>query len=100
MSVELFGWLGSIFFAICALPQAIKAFKDGHAHGISTWYLILWFLGEICMIAYIWDRSDMPLMVNYVMNLGFLIVIMKYKFFPNKKGAEAPFRTNRPTNRS
>jgi uncharacterized protein with PQ loop repeat len=95
MSAEFFGWLGSIFFSICALPQAIKAIRDGHATGISLWYLILWLLGELCMIAYIWERSDLPLMVNYVMNLGFFCIIARYKVFPKRKGAEAPPSTDR-----
>ena len=37
--METIGWIGSICFALCAIPQAWKSFKDGHSRGI-TWGLM------------------------------------------------------------
>lgn len=85
MGVEVFGWLGSVFFAICAIPQAIKAYREKHATGVSKWYLIYWFLGEVFMLVYVWDMGDLPLMANYIMNMFFLLIIAKYKFLPTNK---------------
>lgn len=81
-SFELFGWIGSAFFAICSLPQAILCIKNKNAIGISGWFLTWWFLGEIFTLMYVYNRHDVPLICNYILNLGFLIIIGRYKIWP------------------
>jgi uncharacterized protein with PQ loop repeat len=83
--MELFGWLGSFCLAICALPQAIKSIRDGHSNGLSYGLLILWFAGEVFTLLYI-CRSihSLPLLLNYISNILFLLIIFKYKIFPRK----------------
>lgn len=81
---ELFGYVGGIFLAICSLPQAIMAVKEGNSNGISYGFLILWSLGEIFTLLYILPKADIPLLLNYTSNILFLSVIWKYKLFPRK----------------
>ena len=77
--MEAFGWIGSILFAICALPQAIQCYQDGHAKGLNWFFLLAWLFGELFTIVYIWPKQDYPLLFNYFLNLVFMSVILRYK---------------------
>jgi len=87
--VEVLGIIGSICFALCSFPQAYLTHKQGHADGVSTAYVVLWLLGEICTLAYIPSLNSAPLYVNYVCNLMCLFVILKYKVFPRRDKVDA-----------
>lgn len=77
--IDIIGWLGSIFFSICALPQAIKSYKEKSSKGISKSFMILWFLGEVLTLIYILLTTvQIPLIVNYVFNLICLSVVAYY----------------------
>ena len=79
---ELIGWLGSILFALCGLPQAFSCYKEGSAKGLSWTFLLMWFFGEILTIIYIFPSKQYPLLFNYMCNLLSLLVILKYKINP------------------
>lgn len=81
---EIMGWLGSICLAVCGIPQAIQSYKDKHSEGISNGFLILWSLGEIFALAYVYDKLDLPLLLNYATNIFILAVIIYYKMYPKK----------------
>ena len=81
--VELLGWLGATCFAICSLPQTIKVVKDGHGEGLSKPFLWLWFWGEMLTLIYVCvGVFSWPLFFNYVVNLTFLTVMLKFCYFP------------------
>ncbi len=83
--MELFGWIGSICFALCALPQVFKTIKDGHADGFSSGSLWLWLFGEVFTIIYVWfDKYSLPLIINYIFNLILLSIIGYYKYIYGK----------------
>ena len=73
---EIMGWLGSICLAICGIPQAWQSFKDKHSHGISWGFVLLWAFGEIFALAYVYDKLDLPLLLNYSTNILILAVIL------------------------
>ena len=79
---EILGWLGSICLAICGIPQAWQSFKDKHSHGISWGFVLLWAFGEIFALAYVYDKLDLPLVLNYATNILILAVILYYKIKP------------------
>ena len=79
---EILGWLGSICLAICGIPQAWQSFKDKHSHGISWGFVLLWAFGEIFALAYVYDKLDLPLLLNYSTNILILAVILYYKISP------------------
>ena len=78
----LVGWLGGIFLASCGIPQAWKSHKDKHSDGISWPFLILWALGEIFALAYVSDKLDLPLVMNYGTNIVILAIMLYYKAYP------------------
>ena len=86
MFIEMIGWMGSVLFSLCAYPQAIKSYKDGHSDGLSWYFLLMWFIGEILTLIYVSCTSaSLPLLANYLMNLLILLVIIKYKIQPKRK---------------
>lgn len=84
--VEVIGWAAGILFAICSIPQAYKSWKDGKTTGVSPLFLWLWLGGEILSQIYVLLKHgwDMPLLVNYWVNTLFIIIIMKYLYYPKK----------------
>ena len=82
--MEYIGWIGSILFAICGLPQALQSFKQGHSNGLTWSFLLMWFFGELFTLIYIIPKQDWPLIFNYTMNMGFLLVILKFKIWKRK----------------
>ena len=79
---EIMGWLGSICLAICGIPQAWQSYKDKHSHGISWAFLLLWAFGELFALIYVYDKLDIPLLMNYATNMFILAVILYYKAMP------------------
>lgn len=87
MGIEIIGWLASFFFSICGLPQAILSHRSGKSEGVSSLFLWLWLLGELFMLAYMYLKYtwDGPVMINLIVNTSFILVILKYKYFPRKE---------------
>lgn len=83
MTIELIGWISSLLFACCGIPQAYMSWKQGHSDGIASLMLWMWFIGEILAIIYVLGNIgfDKPLLFNYIMNLFFIGVILKFKYF-------------------
>jgi uncharacterized protein with PQ loop repeat len=84
ITIETMGWIGSVLFAVCGLPQAVECIKKGNAHGMTWSFLILWFLGEVFTLPYIINSGQLPLLFNYTLNFCFVVVILYYKIKPRK----------------
>jgi len=84
--VSFCGWAGAVCFTLCGLPQAITCVKTGNGVGLSRAFLWLWLFGEIFMLVYaIYQlKMDGPLMLNLIMNIFFVLIIMRYVYFPRK----------------
>jgi uncharacterized protein with PQ loop repeat len=87
---ETIGYIGGIAFAIAAFPQAYKCYKDGHAEGLSLWFLILLSVGEVCSFIYSCFISapfseKIPYLLNYGFNIALLVVFFKYKLQPKEE---------------
>lgn len=78
--LRLTGWTGSALFALCALPQAITSVTTGSTAGLSSWFLGMWFTGEVLSLVYVLKtvplRTAAPLLTNYTFNLVCLLVIL------------------------
>ena len=86
MDHNFIGWVGSVLFALCALPQAVKTWKTKKADDLSLLFLIFWMLGELFTFAYIIiddiisDITHFPLYLNYSFN----IVLVMYLLYAKK----------------
>lgn len=87
MEIEFIGWLASILFLVCGIPQAILCIRQGHARGMSTIAMWTWFLGEVLMLVYLYlkDIGTAPLYFNYIVNLLSVGLILWFIHFPKIK---------------
>lgn len=68
--------LGSICFAICAIPGAYEAIKNKACY--YSWpMLLLWLAGEILTSIYIMYLGNLILLLNYGVN-GICLAILLY----------------------
>lgn len=79
--IDIIGWIGSLLFALCALPQVIMVYNQKHAHGISWGFLNMWFWGEVLCFIYVASQPilQIPLLANYVLNFILLLIIFYFK---------------------
>lgn len=81
--VDLVGWLGAAFLAICSFPQTLKNIKEGSARNLSPYFIWLWFAGELLTLIYIFiSNFSWPLFFNYSLNLTFSVILLKLYYFP------------------
>jgi uncharacterized protein with PQ loop repeat len=86
MTTTVIGWIGSICFAACGVPQVVQCVRQGHARGLSPVFLMLWLIGEVCYVAAILMEFGWVgwMMVNYLINLLCLVIICWYRIWPTK----------------
>lgn len=82
--METIGWLGSILFAFCGLPQAVESYRVKNSDGLTWGFLAMWFWGEVFTFVYVLPTLLWPLVFNYTANLIFLLVILFYKIKPTR----------------
>ena len=83
---EVWGWVGNSLLALCAIPQAMKAYKNGHSKGISWLFIIGWFIGECLAFGYHISTSDkIPQIFNYLVNIAGTSIILWYRIFERKE---------------
>jgi uncharacterized protein with PQ loop repeat len=77
---DFIGWIGSIAFAICGLPQAWECFKNKSARGINTAFVALWLTGEVCYVISVLMKFGWVhwMMFNYLANIFSITVIIFY----------------------
>lgn len=71
--------LGSLLLALCGLPEAISAYKTKKCT-LGWPMLLMWLGGEILLIVYALQTAQYPLLLNYVANVVFLAIMIRYKF--------------------
>ena len=82
--IHVIGYIGSLAYALCGLPQAILSIKNGHSKGISRGYAMLSLIGSILSLVYAFPRGDYVLLLNFGVNIIVWSVILKYSYFERK----------------
>jgi len=77
--MEFVGWVSSICFSVCSIPQAWYVYKKKDASFMTWPALILWGVGEICGIAYSIYLQDLPIFTNMAVNLVCFLIMFYYK---------------------
>ena len=80
MSADFLGWIGSVAFAVCGLPQAWECYRNGSAQGISPVFVALWFIGEVCYVISVLMKFGWVswMMFNYIANIFSITIIVIY----------------------
>lgn len=75
---DVIGWIGSVAFALCGIPQAWECFKNRSARGISPLFISLWLTGEVCYVVSVLMKFGWVhwMMFNYLANLFSIAVII------------------------
>lgn len=81
---EIIGWVGTVFLMLCIFPQAIKTYKEGHAKGMSAYFIALWVMGSLLTLGYLLalHPSAIPVIMARVLNFLPLGVIVYFKLKP------------------
>jgi len=81
---DTIGWIGSLLLATCGAPLAWKCIATGRSD-TSLLFLAMWLGGEICYVISIPMKAGwVPwLMLNYILNIVFVMIIAYYKLFPS-----------------
>lgn len=79
-----YDWIGSMLLALCGLPLAIKVRKTGRAEDISWLFLLFWLGGEIALLIDRIPKHDWALVLNYIANIAFISIILRYKIKPRR----------------
>lgn len=76
------GWAGSIMFALSAVPQAWRSYRQGHSHGIGWPLIVMTLIGEVLSLSYALPRHLWPLTMNYLVNIAAMSIIGWFKARP------------------
>lgn len=84
MTAAILGWIGSIAFMICNLPQAYLIYKQGHAKGLHIHTIMLYLIACSLSLIYALDAMAPTLIFNFSTTLILWVVIAFYKVCPRK----------------
>ena len=82
--VEICGWIGALSYAVYCIPQSWDAYKKGHTEGLSSYMVLLLFLGALFSFLYILPDVSSPLFYNFSLSLVTSSTLLRYHFFPRK----------------
>jgi len=69
--MELFGWIGTVLFTVCYIPQIVHCYLTKSLEGVSlVMWLIQWLAYTSCLI-YAVTIQKPPLIVGY--SIGWLM---------------------------
>jgi uncharacterized protein with PQ loop repeat len=88
MVADSIGWIGSVAFAVCGIPQAWKCYRRKTARGLSPVFVGLWLIGEVCYVASVLMKFGWVgwMMFNYLANLFSICVIIIYLIKDRRAG--------------
>lgn len=66
------GWIATILFTVCYIPQMIKTYRTKTIDGLSFRLLIISFVANIVALWYATLIGQPPLQIKYVLAMVFL----------------------------
>ncbi len=76
--MEAIGFLGAALLGCCAIPEVWRTIKHKHCF-MGDGFLILWGLGELFLIIYVYPTRNVPLLLNYGFNLVLVSILAYYR---------------------
>ncbi len=85
LSVTL-GWVATILFTICYIPQITKMLKTKEVEDVSSGFFAISFTGNVIALIYAIMINQPPLILKYVLGLVLSLVVLYYYFKFKKHG--------------
>lgn len=70
----ILGWIATVLFTVCYIPQIIKTIRARTVEGLSFLLLLIQLVGNIVALIYSIMIKQPPLTVKYVLGLVFLLI--------------------------
>lgn len=83
MIAQALGWLATILFTACYVPQIVKTIRTKNLSGVSIWLFVIQFMANIVALAYASMIHQAPLQVKYSLALMLLIVVFGSLLYAN-----------------
>lgn len=71
MLSDILGWIATILFTVCYVPQMIKTYKTRTTDGLSFLFLGIAFIANIIALVYATTIDQRPLQIKYILALFF-----------------------------
>lgn len=81
--IELVGYTGALINTVSTVPQIIKTYKTKNVDSLSALFLLSWFFGCLFLFIYLLLTTvTIPLLINYICNVVFplVLIIMFFKY--------------------
>ncbi len=69
---QVLGWIATILFTICYIPQIMKTHRTGTIDGLSFRLLFISFIANIVALCYATLIKQRPLQIKYILAMVFL----------------------------
>lgn len=81
------GWIATILFTACYVPQLVKMVQTKHVEDISYLFFFIQFVANIIALVYAILIHQPPLIFKYVTGLllSFLVLYYYFKYVQKKK---------------
>jgi len=68
---NILGWIATILFTVCYVPQMIKTYQTKTVDGVSFWLFGIAFIANIIALIYATMIDQSPLQTKYILALIF-----------------------------
>ena len=78
---QILGWVATVMFTVCYIPQVIKTIKSGTIDGVSISLFAIQFLANIVALIYALLIGQPALIVKYALAIALvgLVLIVIYQ---------------------
>ena len=88
MKPQILGWIATILFTVCYIPQFRKLLKTKSVDGVSFLFLFIPVIANIIALGYATLINQKPLQIKYILGLTFsticCVIYWKVKNATNK----------------
>lgn len=67
--MEIFGWISTVCFNICYLPQLYKIYRTKDVYSINVYMWYLQFIAHLTGLFYAVNITSFPLIINFIFGL-------------------------------
>jgi|ERR1700722_16194466 uncharacterized protein with PQ loop repeat len=70
------GWIATLLFTACYIPQILKTARTNTVDGLSFWLLFISLVANVIALWYATRIAQMPLIVKYIAGIVFVSICL------------------------